>query len=96
MGRSMRVAVASARTTAPLGGVGAAALLAAAILGARARPARPHSRLEELSGRLARLEAQGAARLQSDRPRPRDVALGDALGLGLTALGSRVVPRHST
>ena len=93
--RSLRTVAPPARTTAPIGGVGAVALLAAAIF-ARARRRQAHSRLEELSHRLAAVEARAAAHLPSERPRPRDVAIGALVGLGLAALVSRVLPRHSS
>ena len=93
--RSLRTSLPSARTTAPVGGVSAAALLVAAVV-ARARRRRTHGKLEELSDRLVALEARAAAQLQSDRPRPRDVAIGGVVGLGLAGLGSRVLSRHSS
>lgn len=92
--RSLRTAVPPARTRAPVGGVSGAAVLAA-ILIARARHARTRSRLELLSERLATLEAEAAARLGSDRPRPRDVGIGVVLGALLLGLVSRLIPRQS-
>lgn len=91
--RSLRAAMPPARVTAPIGGMSGAVLLAT-LLVARARHARKPSELEQVSGRLASLEAEAAARLPSDRLRPRDVLLGAALGLGLAGLVARVGPRH--
>ena len=87
--RSMRAAMPPARTTAPLGGASGAALLAA-IMVARARHARTRSGLDQLSDRLAALEAETASRLTHDRPRGRDVAFGAVAGLGLAGLVSRL------
>jgi len=89
------VAIPSLRRSAPVGGAGSA-LLTAAILLARARRAHAHkSRVDELSDRLAALQAQADARLLSDRPRPRDVLLGVGVGLGVAGLLSRRGQRQS-
>jgi hypothetical protein len=93
--RSLRAAVPPARTTAPLGGVSGAAVLAA-ILIARARRARTRSRVELLTERLATLEADAAARLGSDRLRPRDVGIGVVVGAVLVGLMSRLFARQSS
>jgi hypothetical protein len=91
----MMAAIPSLRRSAPVGGAGSA-LLTLLILLARARRARAHkSRMDELSERLAALQAQADARLLSDRPRPRDVLLGVGVGLGVAGLLSRRAARQS-
>jgi len=92
--RSLRGAVPPARTAAPLGGASGAALLAMLMV-ARARYSQKQSGLEELRERLAALEGAAAARPEHDKLRPRDVAIGAAIGLGLSAVVSRLRPRQS-
>jgi hypothetical protein len=83
-------ALPGARQAAPYGGAGGA-LLAAILLLARLRAARtPSPRpLDDVSSRVAQLQAFAEAQVLSDRPRTRDVLLGAGIGLGLAGLFSR-------
>jgi hypothetical protein len=78
----------AARGAATFGGLGGT-LLAAALLRRRMRKAQTHSGFEELSGRVAALQAQVETQRLSARPRPRDVVLGAVAGLGLAGLIAR-------
>ena len=74
-GRALNASVpATTRQAGPLGGAGAALLMGALML-ARARGARSHSRLDELHERLALLQAQVESRGQSRRDRVRDLVI---------------------
>jgi len=86
-------AIGAATAEAPLaaraggaGGLGGTLLLVA-LLAARARQAHARSQLEQLSERLAALEAVTSA--SGGRPRPRDVAIGAAVGCALATILAR-------
>jgi hypothetical protein len=84
-----------ARGAAAVGGLGGG-VLAAGVLRNRLRHSHSPSGLEELGERVAALQAQVDARGLSDRPHPRDVLLGAALGLGLAGLLARVATRRKS
>jgi hypothetical protein len=84
-----------AKGAATFGGLGGG-LLAAAMVGNRLRQSRSDAGIEELRERLAALQAQVDARHAKDRPEPRDVVLGAALGLGLAGLIGRAASRRKS
>ena len=95
MARSRAMSVPQFRPAAPLGGAGGA-LLMVALLVARAGRARAHqSRLDELTERLAALQAQVDSPLPPGRPNPRDVLLGGAIGIVLSGAIGRLLQRRS-
>lgn len=79
----------AASRVAPLAGVGGG-LAAAAILQDRLRHRHSHTAIEELNARLEALQAEAQARIPSERPRPRDVALGAVVGLVLAGIVGRL------
>ncbi len=85
----------TARRAATFGGLGGG-VLAAAVLRDRVRHARSQTTIGELNQRLADLQAQVDTRRLSDRPRPRDLILGAAVGLGLAGIISRAGRRKAS
>jgi len=81
------------RGAASFGGLGGGVLVAAVLL-LRLRQSRSHSHLEEMTERVAALQAQVDARGLSGRPRPRDLVIGAALGLVFAVLIGRVSSRR--
>jgi hypothetical protein len=81
------------RGAATVGGLGGG-VLAVAMLQNRLRHSHSRSSLDELTERVAALQAQVDARGLSKRPRPRDVLVGAALGLGLAGLIGRLSSRR--
>ncbi|HEY2594485.1 MAG TPA: hypothetical protein VGK33_11340, partial [Chloroflexota bacterium] len=81
--RALLVAVLprAARGAATFGGLGGG-VLAAAVLRDRMRQAKSQTTIDELSERVAQLQAQVDARGASKRPAPRDLVKGIAIGLG--------------
>lgn len=86
---ALGAATAEVPPMARAGGVGGlgGALMLAALLGARMRQAQAQAELQSLAERLAALEERSNA--AGGKPRPRDVAIGAAIGLALTGLIAR-------
>jgi hypothetical protein len=92
--RALLVAVLprAARGAATFGGLGGG-LLAAAVLRDRMRQASSQTTIDELSERVAQLQAQVDARSASKRPAPRDLVMGIAIGLGTAGIIGRSTRR---
>jgi hypothetical protein len=65
-------------------------LAAAAILQDRLRHGHSHTAIEGLNARLEALQAEAQARIPSNRPRPRDVAIGAVAGVVLAGIIGRI------
>jgi hypothetical protein len=79
----------AAKGAGVLGTVGGG-LAAAAILQDRVRHGHSHTAIEDLNARLEALQAEAQARIPTERPRPRDVAIGAVAGLVLGGVISRI------
>jgi hypothetical protein len=79
-----------ARQIAPLGGAGGSVLLASLLMSRlRQTRAQPEAPSGDFGRRLGALLALREARVASDRPHPRDILLGIAVGLGIAGALSR-------
>jgi hypothetical protein len=89
MSRASSAIKPNARQIAPVGGVGGS-LLVAALIAARVRNARAQESQHGLETRLAALESQLQSRGSFAQPRPRDMMIGMAIGMGISrVLGGR-------
>jgi hypothetical protein len=88
-GRNLSSAVPTTRQTGAFGGAGGALLVSALML-ARARASRSHTRMDDLHERLAMLQAQIDRHRTSERQSTRDLLLGAAVALGLVGLIGRI------
>jgi hypothetical protein len=94
--RALLVAVLprAARGAATFGGLGGG-VLAAAVLRDRMRRASSQTTIDELSERVAQLQAQVDARSALKRPAPRDLIMGIAIGLGAAGIIGRATAKST-